>query len=197
MSPAEATKNSPLRAGARPQPLPRFFAVDGGVKATAAGRGHRDAQRRGLLARAARLQQPSVQGDGSKTAAPGDFSRRTWATRPTPRRIPDEKLTGISVAAYIRNMSVLIRAAGRVALTTMLAVRTLARCAIAAFALSVAAVACQRRSPRSQTAAVAPQTVWRRRSASIGLAGTRWSAVGAPRVVDQRPGAAVEFDGAA
>ena len=76
----------------------------------------------------------------------------------------------------------------------MLAVRTLARCAIAAFALSGAA-APPTASPVSQTSAVAPQTVWRLdRLDRIG--GHEVEAVGAPRVVETSAGKAVEFDGA-
>ena len=41
---------------------------------------------------------------------PATSRRPTSATRPTRRRIPTHKLMGISIEAYIRNMSVLIRA---------------------------------------------------------------------------------------
>ena len=48
-------------------------------------------------------------GDGSKTPAPGDFSRTHVGDETDTSPYPDAKLKGISVEAYVRNMSVLIR----------------------------------------------------------------------------------------
>ena len=70
MPPDEAAKDSPLSAGAGVVPLPRFFVAAAAADAAPAARDRRVAQRAGLLAGAARLQQPSVQGrDGTTRRA--------------------------------------------------------------------------------------------------------------------------------
>jgi hypothetical protein len=47
---------------------------------------------------------------GSPELAPGDFSQTHVGDETDTSPFPDEKLRGISTAAYIRNMSALIRA---------------------------------------------------------------------------------------
>ena len=47
--------------------------------------------------------------DGSMTVAPGDFSRTHVGDAADTSPYPDERISGISTAVYIRNMGVLIR----------------------------------------------------------------------------------------
>ena len=108
LSPAEATKASPLVPGAGVLPLPKYFAVEDGGRATA------EALVSGLNAQGywpAPLGSTShpYRGEGSKTAASGDFSQTHVGDDSDTSPFPDDTLTGISTAAYIRNMSVLIR----------------------------------------------------------------------------------------
>jgi hypothetical protein len=49
-------------------------------------------------------------GDGPKTPTPGDFARAHVGDEYDTSPYPDDKLMGISIEAYVRNMSVLIRA---------------------------------------------------------------------------------------
>ena len=48
-------------------------------------------------------------GPGSTQVPPGDFARTHVGDESDTSPFPDETLTGISTAAYIRNMSVLLR----------------------------------------------------------------------------------------
>ena len=48
--------------------------------------------------------------DGSKTPVPGDYSQTHVGDETDTSPFPDDKLMGISIDAYIRNMGVLIRA---------------------------------------------------------------------------------------
>ena len=108
----EALRTSPLAPGAGAQPLLRFVAVEraGGADAGPviasphAGR---------LLARAPRQQQPSLHAAGHRGARPGDFAQTHVGDETDTSPYPDDALRGISTAAYIRNMSVLIRALDR------------------------------------------------------------------------------------
>jgi hypothetical protein len=49
-------------------------------------------------------------GPGSKTVAAGDFAQTHVGDATDTSPFPDPKLTGISTAAFIRNMAVLMRA---------------------------------------------------------------------------------------
>lgn len=106
---AEAMKGSPLAGGPEMVPLPRYFAVErtGGPAVEAA-----------LSALNPEGYWPGPLGynshpfkrQGSGQIAAGDFSQTYVGDETDTSPFPDEALTGISTAAYIRHMSVLIRA---------------------------------------------------------------------------------------
>jgi len=117
--PAEGTKGSPLVPGAGPAPLPRYFMVrepsafgpDAGLPPSArAARAIAalDAQGRWIVPLGSTSH--PYRGDGPKEMAPGDFSRAQVGDESdtSPFRA-DPELTGISTAAYIRNMGALVR----------------------------------------------------------------------------------------
>lgn len=106
--PDAVTKDSPLRAAAGVKPLPKYFAVDAPASLTA------DTVISGLNAEGYWLaplgyNSHPYRGDGSTTPTPGDFSRTYVGDGTDTSPYPDESLKGISIAAFIRNMSVLIR----------------------------------------------------------------------------------------
>lgn len=113
MSSSEAAKGSPLTPGARTIPLPRFFTMTGGEGASQGANARQLLQ--GLtsdgywLAPLGTTSHP-YSGPGSATVAPGDFSRSHVGDTSDTSPFPDETIKGISTAAYIRNMGVLIRA---------------------------------------------------------------------------------------
>ncbi|MEW5981663.1 MAG: pectate lyase [Acidobacteriota bacterium] len=107
--PEVAAKDSPLRPGAGLRPLPRFFAVEqrpdaqsGPVIAALTAEGY-------WLVPLGTNSYP-YRGKGSTTASPGDYSRTHVGDETDTSPFPDDTIMGISVAAYVRNMSVLIRA---------------------------------------------------------------------------------------
>jgi len=107
--PAEATKDSPLVAGAGIVPLPRYFAVD--------ARGGRPVDEvistlnaQGYWTAPLGITSHPYRGDGSARVAPGDFSQTHVGDETDTSPYPDSAITGISTAAFIRNMSLLIRA---------------------------------------------------------------------------------------
>ena len=114
LPPAEAMKGSPLGAGARVRPLPRYLTVSGSAAPEVVA-GRRD--RRPERARASGWRR-------SATTRIRIADRRPRRWRPATSRqthvgdefdtspFPDPALMGISVEAYIRNMGVLIRALG-------------------------------------------------------------------------------------
>lgn len=109
MSRAEATRSSPLTAGAGMMPLPRFFAVEraGGpsvVEALAA------LNKEGYWPGRLGYNSHPFTRHGSREIAPGDFSQTHVGDETDTSPFPDDALVGISTAAYVRHMSVLIRA---------------------------------------------------------------------------------------
>jgi hypothetical protein len=108
LPPAEAVKGSPLVAGAGLLPLPRFFAVEDGGRDTPESVVASLNERGYWPARLGYNSHP-YRGDGPKAVAPGDFARSHVGDEYDTSPFPDETLVGISTAAYIRNMSVLIR----------------------------------------------------------------------------------------
>jgi PelA/Pel-15E family pectate lyase len=109
MSPAEAMKGSPLAPGAGLIPLPRYFAVEGGgarpIAEVIAG-----LNAEGYWPGALGYNSHPFRRQGTTEVAPGDFSQTHVGDDTDTSPFPDEKLMGISTAAYIRNMSALIRA---------------------------------------------------------------------------------------
>ncbi len=107
-SPAELAKQSPLSPGPGLTPLPRLFAVDTGAKDSAESV-IAALNKDGYWLAPLGYNSHPYKGDGPKTAPPGDFSRTHVGDETDTSPYPDDKLMGISVAAYVRNMSVLIR----------------------------------------------------------------------------------------
>jgi PelA/Pel-15E family pectate lyase len=109
MPAAEATKGSPLMPGAGMLPLPRVFAVErsgGPAPAEAIAALNKEGYWPGPLG----YNSHPFKRQGSKEVAAGDFSQTYVGDDTDTSPFPDPKLTGISTAAYIRHMSVLIRA---------------------------------------------------------------------------------------
>lgn len=109
LSPTEATKGSPLRAGAGVMPLPRFFAVAADPNAPAVTSVIEGLNREGFWLAPLGNNTHPYNGPGSKTVLPGDFSQTYVGDETDTSPFPDPTLMGISTDAYIRNMSVLIR----------------------------------------------------------------------------------------
>jgi hypothetical protein len=111
MPPAEAIKGSPLAPGAGVVPLARFFAVEasgGTLNEVLAGLN----QQGYWLAPLGYNSHPFIR-NGSPQKAPGDYSQTYVGDETDTSLYPDEALRGISTAAFIRNMSVLIRSLDR------------------------------------------------------------------------------------
>jgi hypothetical protein len=108
MSRAEAMKGSPLVAGAGLLPLPRYFALDSGVTRPPA-EVIASLNAEGYWPAPLGYNSHPFRRHGSPEAAPGDFSQTYVGDETDTSPYPDDKLMGISVAAYIRNMGVLIR----------------------------------------------------------------------------------------
>jgi len=105
---AEATAGSPLLAAAGTMPLPRFFAVapGGGPSVAEAVSGLNE---KGYWpARLGSTSHPFTR-QGSKDVAAGDFAQTHAGDETDTSPFPDGATLGISTAAYIRHMSVLIR----------------------------------------------------------------------------------------
>jgi hypothetical protein len=109
MSPKEATKGSPLVPGAGVMALPRFFAVEAG-KVSSASDAITGLNRQAYWPGPLGYNSYPFKRQGSKEVARGDFSQTHVGDETDTSPFPDEKLVGISTAAYIRNMSALIRA---------------------------------------------------------------------------------------
>jgi len=112
LRPEEVLRTSPLAPGAGALPLPRFVAVE------PAGGGNADQVIASLTAAGywlAPLGYNSHPFTRQATAAraPGDFAQTHVGDETDTSPYPDDALRGISTAAYIRNMSVLIRALDR------------------------------------------------------------------------------------
>jgi len=108
MSKAEATAGSALMAEPGAVPLPRFFAAarsGGSVAETMNGLNEKGY----WPARLGSTSHPFTR-HGSKEIAAGDFSQTHVGDETDTSPFPDGTTMGISTAAYIRHMSVLIRA---------------------------------------------------------------------------------------
>lgn len=107
-SPAEASKDSPLTPGRGALPLPRFFAVEerGGATATEV---IASLSADGAWIVPLGTSSHPYKGPGPSTPAPGDFSRTHVGDDHDTSPFPDPAIRGISTAAFIRHMSVLIR----------------------------------------------------------------------------------------
>jgi PelA/Pel-15E family pectate lyase len=109
MPPHQVTNNSPLRAGAGVLPLPRFFAVENG-KVPSAGEAIAALSAQGYWPGPLGYNSYPYKRQGTEQVARGEFAETYVGDETDTSPFPDEKLVGISTAAYIRNMSALIRA---------------------------------------------------------------------------------------
>ena len=108
-SPAELARQSPLQPGNGQVPLPRYFAVETAAN-TAVDTVVSGLNSDGYWPAPLGYNSHPFMRQGSMTVAPGDFSRTHVGDDTDTSPFPDPQLTGISIAAYVRNMSVLIRA---------------------------------------------------------------------------------------
>jgi PelA/Pel-15E family pectate lyase len=107
-TPEQATTESPLVPGRGLMPLPKYFALMPAPNATAAGV-VASLNKDGYWLAPLGYNSHPYKGDGAKTVPAGDF-RTTYVGDDTDTSpFPDPSLRGISIEAYIRNMSVLIR----------------------------------------------------------------------------------------
>jgi hypothetical protein len=109
--PDEAARDSPLRPGAGLRPLPRYVAVAPGDATAGEVIASLDAE--GCWLAPLGYNSYPYRGPGPPTPAPGDFSQTHVGDAFDTSPYPDETIVGISTAAYIRNMSALIRALDR------------------------------------------------------------------------------------
>jgi hypothetical protein len=108
MAPAQAVKGSPLFPGRGISPLPKFFAAQPAsnisVQSVLAG-----LNTEGYWIVPLGTTSYAYRTDGSMKVPPGDFSQTYVGDETDTSPYPDDKITGISTEAFIRNMSVLIR----------------------------------------------------------------------------------------
>jgi PelA/Pel-15E family pectate lyase len=109
MTPEQAAKGSPLVPGKGVLPLPKYFALApaGGVTA---GSAVASLNTEGYWLAPLGYNSHPYKSDGSKTVAQGDFRTTHVGDDSDTSPYPDPTLTGISIGAFIRNMSALIRA---------------------------------------------------------------------------------------
>src|SRR5262249_35636295 len=108
LSPEDVRKSSPLLKGTGISALPRFLAVEPQSNTPAASViSSLNAQ--GYWIAPLVYNSHPYKGDGSMKITPGDFSTTYVGDETDTSPYPDDKLMGISTAAYIRNMSILIR----------------------------------------------------------------------------------------
>jgi PelA/Pel-15E family pectate lyase len=105
--PAEAIKTSPLKLGAGQVPLAKYYTA--GPSGDAA-KVVADLNAQGYWLAPLGNNSHPYHKDGSKEPQPGDYSQTYVGDETDTSPYPDPKLMGISVEAYVRNMSVLIRA---------------------------------------------------------------------------------------
>jgi PelA/Pel-15E family pectate lyase len=104
--PSEAIKTSPLKLAAGKVPLARYYTPGArGDAATIVA----DLNAQGYWLAPLGNNSHPYKTDGSKSPQPGDFSQTYVGDQTDTSPFPDQKLMGISVEAYVRNMSVLIR----------------------------------------------------------------------------------------
>jgi PelA/Pel-15E family pectate lyase len=108
IAPADALKTSPLAAGAARAPLAKYFAVSAPPRLQPAEVLSALNKEGYWLAPLGYNSHPFRDG-APKTPTPGDFARGHVGDQYDTSPFPDEKLMGISLEAYVRNMSVLIR----------------------------------------------------------------------------------------
>jgi hypothetical protein len=106
--PAEAIKTSPLKLPAGSVPLGKYYTLTGPAGDAAAAAAQLNAE--GYWLAPLGYNSHPYKRDGSKAPVAGDFSQTHVGDDTDTSPYPDEKLMGISIEAYVRNMGVLIRA---------------------------------------------------------------------------------------
>lgn len=113
MTPEEATKGSPLAPGRGLIPLPKYYALQtppaAATPATVVAALNKDGY---WLAPLAYNSNPYV-GDGPKTVPVGTLVQTHVGDKSDTSPYPDSTIVGISLEAYVRNMSVLIQSIDR------------------------------------------------------------------------------------
>jgi hypothetical protein len=112
LRPEPAGRHAPLAGDAATAPLPRYFTVTGTEPGSAADVVAALNDQGYWLAPLGMNSHP-YRGDGSAKVAPGDFSQAHVGDESDTSPYPDDTIAGISVAAYVRNMGILIRALGQ------------------------------------------------------------------------------------
>jgi PelA/Pel-15E family pectate lyase len=112
LAPADAAKDSPLQPGAKAASLARFFVAGDATGALPVAAVISSLDERGFWLAPLGYNSHPYRGDGSRTAAAGDFSATHVGDETDTSPYPDSKLMGISIAAYLRNMGTLIRVLG-------------------------------------------------------------------------------------
>jgi PelA/Pel-15E family pectate lyase len=110
LSPEDARRGSPIAADAKSAALAQFFVASDTAGAPPIATVLSTLNEQGFWLAPLGYNSHPYKGDGSKTPAPGDFSQTYVGDETDTSPYPDDKLMGISIAAYIRNMGVLIRA---------------------------------------------------------------------------------------
>jgi PelA/Pel-15E family pectate lyase len=106
--PAEAVKTSPLKMKAGSVPLGKYYTLAPGAAGDPAGViAQLNAQ--GYWLAPLGYNSHPYKGDGSKAPVAGDYSQTYVGDETDTSPYPDDKLMGISIDAYVRNMGVLIR----------------------------------------------------------------------------------------
>ena len=109
LSPAAAIAGSPLAPGGRLVSLPRFFAASAQDASMSVASVIGALNEQGYWPAPLGTNSHPYRGPGSAQPVRGDFSQTHVGDESDTSPYPDDKITGISTAAYIRNMSVLIR----------------------------------------------------------------------------------------
>ena len=106
--PSEATKDSPLRADTGALPLPRYFAAMAPRNAPAVSEVVKGLNAQGYWPAKLGMNTYPYRADSTATVAPGNFATTMVGDTSDTSPFRDDTLVGISIEAYIRNMSVLI-----------------------------------------------------------------------------------------
>jgi PelA/Pel-15E family pectate lyase len=109
VTPREGAKGSPLSAGQGIVPLPTYFALQNAPAGATAASVMAALNTDGYWLAPLGYDSHPYNGDGAPTVAPGTFAQTYVGDQSDTSPYPDSKIMGISIEAYLRNMSVLIR----------------------------------------------------------------------------------------
>jgi hypothetical protein len=109
IAPREAAKGSPLSAGPGIIPLPRYFALQDPPAGATAANVMAALNTDGYWLAPLGYDSHPHKGDGAPTVAPGTFAQTYVGDQTDTSPYPDSTIMCISIEAYLRNMSVLIR----------------------------------------------------------------------------------------